>query len=467
MKIFCSRRALGVACGLGFVAALAGCTDVDDSLGRGMIPPSQQMELRIDTLSAFDAYIATNDSIPASGQGKFLIGNYEDPVFGRVRATAMTDYYPMVTWNDGEYYGNRPVVDSIFLNILINDIYGDPSVEQTFNIYAMRDSMKRDSIYKVGTPLEDKADMNAPLFSFKLSDNIPRGAMTPVKLEPTSAGQALMDRLAAVSTDTYKDPWPAFRKAFNGLYIAPDPGSPTDAAVYDIELRNSLAGLLLWYHNYKEDEPSVVDTVTYAAYDFSDTGWYTDGRMVNVNIMSLEHDYPVEIADNLNDTLPGDLPLDKVYVQSMGGVLTYLKVSQEVKEWLSDMEEEDNSGIVIQQARLVVGIDGPVAETLDVAPTRLGMYYFFGSGEPISDYNYLVENSSYSSTSIPYGGYLFRTKGYYQMIVTQWFTRLMLNGGNTPQRIWLAPEINTRASKYSQVALSGDMKLVVTYTAID
>ncbi len=449
---------------LALLMAAAACTKVDDTLGQRLIPRDQQMVLRVDTLSPFDAYIAKNDSLPASGHGRIFFGRRIDPVFGKIDARSMTTFWPLAMDEllDGRMFGHNPVADSIFIDITIYSITGDASIEQTFNVYALRDSMKRDSVYKMHTPIEPYVDMTKPLFSFKLSDNYPSGAMALLKLEPTDDGRAFMKRLLEVPKDVYEEPWPEFNKEFHGLYFAPAEGSPENAAVYEIELRNNYGSMAMWFHNYEESNPAVVDTMTWATYSFFDGNWYADSRKANMNLFDVEYEYPAAISDHLNDTLSTDAPLDRVYVQGLGGVMSYLKVSDELREWFSEAKGE-YSDMVVSQARLLVPVE---QTTFDMAPQRLGMYHDYTTAYPLSDYDYLSENSAYSSVEIPYDGYLRPSNGYYRMNITQYVTRLMLDPEGAPDRIWLGPEVNTRASQYSQVELGGEMKLIITYTLI-
>lgn len=483
-------------------AMTAGCTDVNDELGQGLIPHDQQMVLKIDTLGSFETFTATNDTIPVSHQGRLFIGNRIDPVFGKVKAAGMTDFYPYVSWNGGHFYGYNAVADSIYLDMQINSITGDPSIEQTFNIYAMTDSLKRDSIYMRGNPIEWPVDRAKPLFSFKLSNEIPEESVAMLELEPTAEGRAFMQRLADIDSATYAAPWPKFRKEFHGLYVAPAPGGPENAAVYEIELVNS--AIYMYFHNYeKNTSTATVDTVTWSQYNFNNSGWYDSNKklitsVVNQNVMDVRFEYPAAIKGRLNDTLHTSLPLETVYVQGLGGVATYLRVSDETVDYLAHITEQDGmtySAAVISQARLYFPLADRSAAAMDIAPKRLGMYYTYGQPlleaynyyytpiygpVPMFGYDYATENynalqssSASLTTPTPYGGYLNRTNGYYEMVVTKYITQLMLYPDKAPREIWLGPEVNSRLSDYSQVALRGSggtgdnpVRLVVTYTLI-
>ncbi len=454
----------------------AGCTDVDDTLGQEFIPDSQQMELGIGTVVPFDGFIALNDSVPASGQGVIFIGSMENEVLGGTRATAMTDFYPLTTdWNEGRFFGFEPVIDSVYLQFTIQRISGKSSVEQNFNIYAMRDSIKRDSVYRMGTPdLASKVDFDKPLFSFMLKDDIPVGSEAVMKIEPTEHGRAFLQRLIDVPQEVYKNPWPKFHKEFYGLYFAPAPGEETDAALYELSINNNTGGLITFFHNHDREDPEQNVDTAFVVYDFRSVSWYIDNRVVNTHVNSIEYTYPAGVEERLEDF---DIPLDnKIYVQSLGGVISCLKVTDELLEWFGQAKGE-HADMVIHNAQLDIPLVQPntmaeiwgiESQPRELLPMRLGMYYYYGKGTPIPDYDYAAENSSYSNVTLPYGGYFYTAEGgYYRMDVTEWLTKLMLDPENTPQEIWLGPEINTRANTYTQAALDTDrIRMVVTYTLI-
>ncbi len=429
-------------CAIAVIALMAGCTQ--GGAPHSFIPDGQQMELKIGDVAPFEMRIAENDSIPASGLGRMFLGSWQDDDFGWVEASAMTDFYPTYTNID---FGRDPVVDSVHLDITLMRIIGDATVEQTFNIYELTDSLKRDSVYLKGRiDLGSRVDGGKPLFSFKLSDKIPEGGNMLLKLTPTVDGEAFIRRLAGLSKETYSEPWPEFRKAFNGLYFAPT--DPTlDAAVYDIDLRNYASGLVLWFRN----ADMAADSIHYASYDFRDTGWYLDNRVVNMNLNQVEYTHPFVVDEAV---------VTSSYVQGLGGVSTKLTATDELLAWF-EAAKGDNSAMVINKARLLVPIEA--GQNTKLMPPRMGMYYHIGTAKPIPDYNYSAENNIYSSVRLPYGGYRSATE--YEMDITTWLTQLMLAPETTPREIWLAPEINTLASEYSQVTVL-EPQLTVTYTLV-
>ncbi len=458
MKRYLSSFLVAVA------AWAAGCTEVDDTLGQRMVPQNQQMELAFGEVSPFRSYIALNDSVPASGQGVLFLGNREDATFGRMRASAMVDFYPVITeLDEGDFFTENPVIDSMYLEMQIRRIVGNGGVEQKFNIYAMRDSMKRDSVYRQGVRVSEKADLDRPLFSFSLSDGIPAGSVARFKLDIEPAGEEYLYSLADVPQQVYENPWPEFNKEFYGFYIALDPATEVaDAAVYEIVVDESYGGFYVFFHEEGTEVPEG-ELTPFATFDFRTTGWYTDNRKVNVYVNQIEYTYPAEIDGSIEDF---DSPLATVYAQSPGGLVSSLRATDELLVWL-DEAREGYSGMVIHKAQLEVPLAAEADQPAELLPLRLGMYYQYGTARPLPDYNFSLENNSVSPVTLPYGGYLYRTGGYYRMDIAQWLTKLMLDPENTPKEIWLGVDVNTRAEIYSQVALDAEgIRLKITYTLI-
>ena len=527
MKRFFRAIVPAFAAVLVFALGATRCTTVDDTLGQNFIPPYQQMKLQVATLTPnydgkalLKTYLATNDTIPSSNSGLLMVGSMIDPVLGRVEASAMTDFFPQAIdkytlseedeeeeeeeEDDKPYFGYRPVADSIFIDLMITDIKGDKTVEQTFNIYELRDSLRRDSMYYFNTPIDESADLSEPLFTFTLGEDVEENTLILRRLEPTPSGREFMRRIVETDNEVYKDPTYEFHKLFYGLYIAPAPGGPEDAAVFQFYLRQlsetdeNYSALHLFAHNYDEQNPTqVLDTVL-SVFRFSDTRWVFPNPNLNVN--SVKFTYPDEIAETVNDTLKTDPGLEVIYSQGYGGLASFLRFTDDMLAQLEAMKTYDGveySEMVINDAKIYFPMADPTTENMNAAPTRLGMYYTYGQPypelpssryplfytvpyynvtpvygpKPMTDYAYYAENNPQSPTKAPYGGYINRTKGCYEMSITGYMTELLTNP-KTPREIWLGPEINTRATEYTRVSLNGSaaaenpIRIVITYTLI-
>ena len=457
-------------------ALMSQCSRVDDTLGAGLIPKDQQMSLRRATFTSMKTYLAQSDQVPSNNTSNLHIGNVDDPVFGRMRCGTMTQFLPGSNdFNSGKFFGYKPVVDSSKLWLYISEIHGDPTIEQTFNIYALTNSLKKeDSTYYFNIPIEEVVDFDKPIFSFPLA-NARADELVAVKLEPTAYANAFLEKLVNLDTAIYRDPATAFHEEFYGLYIAPAPGSPDNAAVYTLDITYDLLAytysLMTFYvHNYEEDSDplKMEDEALGVAFIFDDYFY------PNLNINKVEYDYPPDIAAHINDTISGSA-LEKTYIQSLGGVATYLKLPDEFMDELNALKHSDGitySRMIVNQAKIYFPIEDPTVENMDMAPPRLGMYYGYDGYYPLAiiDYMYLAENTD--GATIPYGGYLNRSNGYYVMDISAYMTRIIERPEKTPRSLWVGPEANARAMVYDQVALKGSehpdnpVMMELTYTLI-
>lgn len=472
------------------------CTSVDDTLGQNFIPEHQNLMLHIATLDSVKTFIARNDSIPSNFTGVIYLGMMEDAVFGATAGSAMTDFSPQSTYfNNKNFFGYRPVADSVFLQLYITNVHGNPQNAQTFNVYELRDSLKRDSIYYFNVPLQNVVDMTKPLFSFTLDVKEKTDFLMVGPLDMTAEGNAFLQRIVTTDSTIFANPDPAFHQRFYGLYIAPAPGSPYDAALYEINLRKHpelefSSSMTIWAHNFDRENPANIKDTLAVGFPFSDESYD------NMQVSRVIHNYPSPIANNISDPAHPETmtELSTVYIQSLGGVSTYLDFTALVDQ-LKALKPEGRD-ILIHQARLYFPIDDPTIANLNIAPVRLGMYYTYGQRLlvpnsvygpiPTPDYDYEAENNSYNPVTIPYNGFIYRSinpvlgSAYYEMVITHYITRLVQDPENTPKQVWLGNEIgnskkkraNGRNAVYSQVALRGSaraqnpVKLVVSYTLV-
>lgn len=497
------------------------CTSVDDTLGQNFIPPHQQMLLRIDTIQGgISTFIAQNDTVLSSNQGFLFLGIYNDPVFGRVTASAMSDFYPETIFRNifnaseeetdeeeettATSFGFNPVADSAFMDIVISGIKGTPVDSQKIYVYELKDSLQRDTVHFFTTPIENLVDLDKPLFSFNIDKEATVGSILTKRLRVTDEGKEFLKRIVETDEEVFEDPQHSFHRRFYGFYFAPD--YLEDGAVYDFYLRMISAeqlysSFVVWAHNHEESNPTQVKDTLTAYFRFSDTRWKPNP---NLNVNRTVFEYPPEIKDRLNDTLQTSVPLETVYVQGMGGVATYLRFTDDFIDRinaLKTVDGEEYSAIVINEARLFFPLDDPSIDNMNQAPARLGMYYTYGQPrpeygnqdysffsipyynvtpvygpKPILDYTYYSENRTNNPVKSSYDGYIFRTEGlgFYRMNITYYMTLLMNYPDTTPRDIWLGPEVNTRHRDLTQLVLKGSerpgdqngIRMALTYTLV-
>ena len=178
-----------------------------------------------------------------------------------------------------------------------------------------------------------------------------------------------------------------------------------------------------------------------------------------------------------------------IYVEGLGGVTGYMKVTDRFVEILGELSDEAANGgysnLAINQAMMYIPVDGDknnlqaITPLLNAAPERLGIYtnYKALTGIPDYDHQYESDMTSYygSKYTLPYDGYMNRSLASYTMDITSYVQRMWValqdNGGDVSKiddrSLFIAPEA-TDLFTFKQVALKGNenIRVVITYTLL-
>ena len=476
------RRAISALVALcAAVVMLGACTEVDDALGSDLIPENQRMTIRIDTLRNLETYIAQSDSVKSriKGSGYAYIGQLRNDTFGLRRCSFISQILPtQLPYRAG--FGIDPIFDSVIFTYSISDYKGDTMAAQKFYVYEVnRKFVPEDSTFYVNFDAEGYVNPE-PLFEFEITSP----TKTSSRAYPTEAGLDYIKRLMQTDTVTYYNDTLWVNK-FHGLYVVPEQTDSESKVIYRTE--TSYTGLELWLRDHDSiDNNLILDTIvaSYACYA-------KDAKMGNIAANMVYHDYEGSIVGALgvNDTLASDPVQRTIYVEGMGGVMGYVKVTDQFVEKLAELGDEAKNGgystVSINQAMayfpLTVNVKDPAERPaaipfLDAAPTRLGMYTAFASLTGIPDYDYEYEESlsNYGDQyKLPYGGELNRSRGCYAMDVTAYVQRMWNEyqraDGNLDEvkyrSIFVAPAADDMFT-LGQVALQGNdaIEIVLTYT---
>ncbi len=476
------RRAISALVALcAAVVMLGACTEVDDALGSDLIPENQRMTIRIDTLRNLETYIAQSDSVKSriKGSGYAYIGQLRNDTFGLRRCSFISQILPtQLPYRAG--FGIDPIFDSVIFTYSISDYKGDTMAAQKFYVYEVnRKFVPEDSTFYVNFDAEGYVNPE-PLFEFEITSP----TKTSSRAYPTEAGLDYIKRLMQTDTVTYYNDTLWVNK-FHGLYVVPEQTDSESKVIYRTE--TSYTGLELWLRDHDSiDNNLILDTIvaSYACYA-------KDAKMGNIAANMVYHDYEGSLVADLgvNDTLASDPVQRTIYVEGMGGVMGYVKVTDQFVEKLAELGDEAKNGgystVSINQAMayfpLTVNVKDPAERPaaipfLDAAPTRLGMYTAFASLTGIPDYDYEYEESlsNYGDQyKLPYGGELNRSRGCYAMDVTAYIQRMWSEyqraDGNLDEvkyrSIFVAPAADDMFT-LGQVALQGNdaIEIVLTYT---
>lgn len=136
------------------ILAFAACTSYNDiSLEAGeSFTNSDVKVLSIDTMTV-DFSTFTFDSVPFTSASRLLIGNYNDPVFGKTTAAPFMEFSP-----SSYSINSEGVYDSIVLIMgYDNYYYNDTLTSMTYNVHKVTKRIK---------PIEDDSFYNTNTFSY-------------------------------------------------------------------------------------------------------------------------------------------------------------------------------------------------------------------------------------------------------------------------------------------------------------
>lgn len=449
------------------------CTSVDNMLGMDLLPGDQETEFHQALLDGVGMHMAYPDSIPMNRLNMIYLGGYDTEGYGRIESNAILQFV-LGSFSDADnLYGYKPTVDSVYLDLMLNNIYGDTTQSQKFYIYPIKEKLYSDSVYFQGFDPEAVADMTAPLFSFVMKGEREGVAQKNLTIEP--AGRSFLKELVDLDyLEEYKLDT-VFRDKFKGFYFAAskDPAEypVTGGALYEIKPLSVMSNfqfidycsLTVFVHNHKEEpdeddehfddyegELLAINDTVYVTYTFDDSNL----KYPNTSISCVTHDYssyPAAPSNLINTDLFIDpkkfdeenpVEQDVIYIQGLAGVAGYLDLGGEFMtqlERLSYNEKGEKCIMKVNLAKLYIWLEDDTYTKMISAPARLGMFYDYLGYNPreIPDYSYISE-ILYSST-LAYGGRLNRSKGYYNMDISYYISDLVNDPDNTNKRIWLAP----------------------------
>ncbi len=484
----------GAAFALGLVfGSLAGCTPVDDTLGQEYIPDANKMVTRMTEITDMaDTYVAQGDSLQmslvySSDGYSYSFYNFLGKSAGAhtgvgYNCSSLLQFTPYLESYYSDTFGFNPTPDSLILYLYPASFSylpntADYSNEQVYNFYTLHDAPDPTTAYMSDfdpSPYYNTSDL---LFKGTLSGRTIMKLKIPIDTEPgKSYAEGLLNDISIYEHDT------VFLKTYKGLYATHDGVSPSGAS-YKFELNSQYSGLVLYYHNYDEENPAErLDTATVQYYLGPS---YYDSAPISTSISVVKHTYDAQITAALNDTLPGDPTLTKTVVDALGGAYTYLRFKDKVLNTVTEKLFDNGiqySTMVIDKATLEIALDvtgDPVA--YNEAIQRLGLmqtykwnFYYLNTSNQynfyagIPDYNYYYETQG---STLPYGGYIDRSRGVYTMDVTTYVQRLVTDPSKQKE-MYLVPDLVYNLNySFGAVYLKGTgsdnpVKLKLTYTLI-
>ncbi len=284
-------------------------------------------EDRFGTNSSTHQDISTStwkrDSILAIRYNRSLLGTVEDPVFGRLESSFITQ----VGIQDVADFGTDPLADSLVLYLRIDNQYTGATDPQEIIVYELEEHVDYEYFYYSNT---DPREMTGNGNELTVHTYMPAEGDTLINIPITDPH--IQDKLLS-APDSALQTVGNFISYFKGIYVTSElPDGTGD--VYTIDLDNVNSKLSLFYNNAEHRDTTL-------RYDFVITE-----RANRINLF--EHDftearfYDILEQPETEDTL--------YYIQGAAGVMGRLDFNQ-LHAW------RDSMPVSINSARLVLPVD--------------------------------------------------------------------------------------------------------------
>jgi len=354
--------------GLCCVVFIAGCRKPESSIGLGLQPETDLLNLVTTDTLTLDVYTVREDSLATDELSTAVLGRTFQPRIGWTTAGFATQLRLSAP---GVNFGTNPQVDSLFLNLrLTGDTYGQ-LFPQSLLIHQMVDSLSVDSTYystfQPEVSSEILNDVSQGAVSINPSDYMSIGGDTVVsqiqlKLNP-DLGQTILNQDTSVFNSNAS--WLDF---FPGIVVSTQTGGIGAAG---IDISSGLSLMRLHYHN--DAGPSF--------YDF-----LISPLSARVNMFSQQY---VGELSSLNTPENDSTYVDgnkSLYVMSGAGLKTHLKIPflNALNDSINELGNTISLGCAIQKAELILPLDDSYFNSRFPPQEQLYILTENSEGNPIS-----------------------------------------------------------------------------------
>lgn len=400
---------------------------------------------RTDTFS-LNAVTVREDSLPGNNLRYALIGQMNDPVFGKVAAGA---YAQMGLLEPNSDFPNTETADSAVLFIpFISGInfYGERFSNIHLKIAPVTSAISGSSVYYQNTSFDTDESLlteyYGPVYHYK-ADSI-RYKKGKIMLEPglrIRLSAAMANRLMTLPKEAYTSQ-DKFLTHFHGLSVLPEdqdlsPGKG-GLGIYDFNNVINLgyrAKVMLFYR----------DTETFV--------FTFNGSKTTVNTAGTGP-YPTAITQQLSQP-SASFPL--TYVQAPNGIKSLIRMPH-----LFNLIKDGN--VAINRAEIVFYVDKASLSDNFTAPPRLNLFQPAGK---TSDRNAAIEDGAVST----YGGTYQESDGSYRFTITKHIQNLLnakyFNGEDLNLGLYLTVPSDQPVTGSRAVIDHSKTKLTITYTRMN
>ena len=344
---------------------LLSCKKEDSVLGLDVQPESDLIYSSYDESAQIKIRTEFDTGLVSSlnNLGVYLLGSYQDPVFGRTDANIYTNFILKDNITNVNT-GSKAEIDSVVLSIAYKaDFYGDTLDPLKINVHKLHPAvnLSKDSIYSSGSRYKyDSDDITEGGNGYTF---LPRPAST-VSVGGTNVRPLLRIRLnktwfeenLLLKDDIYLKSSNTLQQIFKGLYITTSGTtafSPDYGSVLYFSLFDANTNLTLYYHNFTQSNQKLTMVSGAGTAHFN----------------QFLHDYGTA-HPQLKGQIDGDTIITKdfelgkqnVFIQSMAGLGLFVELPDITKYC-------DSGAIAVVRAELVLKVDeNPLWHTDEYQP---------------------------------------------------------------------------------------------------
>lgn len=418
-----------------------GCKDSGDS--KLPVQTSAINLVRTDSFEIKASTVKFDENLVSLNPNAALIGNYVDPILGKISAYTYFDFTLEREYNN---FGTNVIVDSVFLEIpfqkylfnrtkLATDTFsvanyiGDTTSNILFEVYKVTESFDADKKYipSDDLPIESEpiAIVTGGAFPFKYK-------YFRVKL-PISFGEEIIANSGVKNAD--------FREILKGFCIKARSGNT--GAIYSLNLRTSGAKVITYYQNNNSTQLHFNLLLNHISFNH-----ITSDRNGTI------------IADLDSKEIPSQKLDNKCYIQAGTGVMTRLAFSN------IDDFVKNHPSVIINKAVLKVPVDPSSYTGMGDFPNYyVQLLQTNNDGTILLDANNNftnVPNYLYTLNNLTSGTFVLNLENnYYVMDITGYFQDVVL-GKKLMNQLLLAPVYNVSEAKRS-IILANDPKMPIQF----
>ena len=403
----------------------SGCKEDPNMLGRGILPPGDDMFVKIDSSAVVEAYTIRGKHIVTTGNSLHPLGSLRDSVFGYSTAGIVAQYRPTALTAPSTVVS----IDSVFLILKITRAFGDSINPQTVRVFELTEQLPLDTVYYSDYDVTGKYD----------TEEIGSATFTPndsIIIIPLLRQDYASKFIA--QPDSVYEKIDNFISVFKGFYIKTD--NVADKGGYAMINFQLLSTRMDVHYN-----GGVLTSNLYTFYFANDVAKFS----------VFDHDYTsYPVSNNLDLSESNDSVL---FVEGLAGVSVRLKFPA-IDTFLTGAK------IGINKASLVIPVErldlGSADET--TYPSTLMLFKLKNDGEYGYLEDYIINKSYFNGFyDVTKKAYVFNIGLYLQSYIgrkidNSEFVLVSYTSSETPNKVVLK---GTTGSK-------GRIKLFVTYTQL-